>query len=145
MKTLHAGGFILARIVDGKPHYLLLRSTRHGGWGFPKGHADPGEDDLATARRETLEETGIGDVAVVEGFAHRSEYDVRSGKRGAYHKVVTYFLGTTGQAAPLLSDEHTEADWLEFATALQRLEFPALREALTQADAHLRKAVSARR
>lgn len=145
MKTMHASGFILAHMDEGKPRYLLLRSARHGHWGFPKGHADPGEDDLATARRETLEEAGIGNVAAVEGFAHRSEYDVRGGKRGAYHKVVTYFLGTTPQPVHELSDEHSQAAWLGFDEALAKLDFPALREALTQADAHLRKAVSARR
>lgn len=139
MKTLHASGFILAHLQPGGPRYLLLRSARHGGWGFPKGHADPGEDDLATARRETEEETGIRDVTMVEGFAHRSEYDVRAGKRGAYHKVVTYFLGTTPEPVHELSDEHREAAWLALEDALAKLEYPALREALTQADAHLRR------
>lgn len=139
MKTLSASGFILARLQAGEPRYLLLRSARHGGWGFPKGHADDGEDDLATARRETLEETGINDVTPVEGFAHRSEYDVRSGKRGSYHKVVTYFLGLTGQSAHVLSDEHDQAGWFTLQEALPRLDFPALRDALVQADARLRK------
>lgn len=142
MKTLNASGFILARLQDNEPRYLLLRSARHGGWGFPKGHADPGEDDLATARRETLEETGIDDVTLVEGFSHRSEYDVRSGKRGSYHKVVTYFLGLAGQAAHMLSDEHNQAGWFTLPEALPKLGFEALRDALVKADAWLRKTTS---
>src|SRR3954453_16159628 len=34
--------------------------NRHAPWGIPKGMPNKGEDDLeATARRETLEETGV--------------------------------------------------------------------------------------
>ena len=43
---------------------LLIHASgnynRHKPWSIPKGEPDPGEDDLeATARRETLEETGV--------------------------------------------------------------------------------------
>jgi len=138
MQTRNASGFILVRKNGGEPEYLLLRSTRHNGWGFPKGHAEDNEDDLATARRETLEETGIADVKHIEGFKFRCEYDVRGSKRGSYHKVVTYLLGTTAQQAPILSDEHIEAGWYTLAEATARVKFEMMRDALKQADEFFR-------
>jgi ADP-ribose pyrophosphatase len=51
---------VFAETDDGR--ILLLRSYRHGArrtcYGFPGGHLTPGEDPLAAARRELLEETG---------------------------------------------------------------------------------------
>ncbi|MBE7493010.1 MAG: NUDIX domain-containing protein [Planctomycetes bacterium] len=139
MKTLSASGFILAHVDKTGPRWLLLRSARHGGWGFPKGHADPGEDELATARRETAEETGLRDLRVVDGFHVRNEYDVKARARGNYHKVVHYFLALAPGPEFTLSDEHSEAGWFTLDEALQKLAFPALRDALKAADAHLRK------
>ncbi|MBX3473257.1 MAG: NUDIX domain-containing protein [Planctomycetes bacterium] len=136
-RTLTACGFILARNVDGQRQYLLLRNARHGGWGFPKGHADPGESELETAQRETREETGIKEVTPVPGFRHESAYDVRSGKRGSYHKIVVYFAAWALDAKLQLSDEHREGGWFTLDQALPRLAFPALQDALQQADAHL--------
>lgn len=42
---------------------LLVRDARSNKWGFPKGHREAYDaDDLSTAKRELLEETGIKDT-----------------------------------------------------------------------------------
>ncbi len=47
---------------DKTPHYLMVRQFRHGSQSvtteFPAGVVDPGEEPLAAAKRELLEETG---------------------------------------------------------------------------------------
>lgn len=52
-----------ALIFDAQGRVLMLRRhrTKHGGgmWGFPGGKRDGAEDMLATALRETHEETGL--------------------------------------------------------------------------------------
>jgi len=62
-----SSGTVLYRVVDGAVEVLLVHPAgnynRRAPWGIPKGAPDPDEDLEATARRETLEETGI----VVEG------------------------------------------------------------------------------
>ncbi len=58
-----SSGTLLYRIVDGAIEVLLVHPAgnynRRAPWGIPKGAPDPGEELEATARRETLEETGL--------------------------------------------------------------------------------------
>src|SRR5579863_5001795 len=58
-----AGTLLYRQGPDGLEVLLVHASgnyNRRKPWGIPKGEPDPGETDLeATARRETLEETGI--------------------------------------------------------------------------------------
>ncbi|MCC6572883.1 MAG: NUDIX domain-containing protein [Planctomycetes bacterium] len=135
--TRLAAGFILASVKDGKRVYLLLRNARHGAWGFAKGHAEGDETAIECARRETLEETGISDLSVVQGFEHRDEYQVKHPKRGSYNKQVVYFLATTGQPMHKQSHEHSDSAWLPFDAAMKKLQFDALKKALKKADERL--------
>jgi phosphatase NudJ len=56
--------------------FLLVQECKHGQlWYLPAGRVEPGEDLVAAARRETLEETGV--PVVVEGIV-RVEHTPRS-------------------------------------------------------------------
>lgn len=131
-----AAGFVLAN-VDGGRLYLLLHNPRHGTWLPPKGHTEDGEDLLEVALRETLEETGIDDMKVIEGFERSFEYDVDTKKRGKYRKQVTYFLGVTDHTRLTLSDEHDDGGWFALDEALARIQYAQMREVLKEADAFL--------
>jgi predicted NUDIX family NTP pyrophosphohydrolase len=57
-----AGTLLYRRGPQGLEVLLIHASgnyNRHRPWSIPKGELDPGEDSAATARRETLEETGV--------------------------------------------------------------------------------------
>ena len=58
-----SAGTLLYRIRDGQLEVLLVHPSgnynRRAGWSIPKGLVDEGETPEATARRETLEETGM--------------------------------------------------------------------------------------
>jgi 8-oxo-dGTP pyrophosphatase MutT (NUDIX family) len=135
-----AAGFVLAHITPDGPRYLLLRSAAHGTWAFPKGHAEAGETPMQTARRETLEETGIDELDVVDGFESVIEYDVESRTRGSYRKRVRYFLATTPSEAHTRSSEHDQSGWYGYDEALALLQHEQSRAVLTNAHARLTQA-----
>ena len=124
----YAAGFVLVSFRDGVPYFLLLRNARHRTWGFPKGHRDDGEDDLACALRELGEETGLAPRGVASNFEHVASHEVD----GA-HKVVRYFLAESGGEDVRLSAEHDRAAWLRADDAMERLQFENLRKVLRAA------------
>jgi DNA polymerase len=135
-----SAGFILYRLSADAgravPEYLLLDYGRH--WDFAKGHVESGEDDLAAARRETAEETGIIDVTVIPGFARQTTYFFRHRARGLIRKTVVFFLGRTNATddAVRLSEEHVGFAFLPIDAALRRVTFAGARQVLTMAHAH---------
>ena len=75
MRHVKSCGFL---IVRGSPvkDFLLMRHPHR--WDLPKGHVDPGEDELQCAVRELEEETGI-DVDAIEidaEFRFTAQYPV---------------------------------------------------------------------
>src|SRR5712671_7832328 len=53
---LAAGGIVLRN--DRRPQFAIVQLRKLGAWGLPKGKLAAGEDAIAAARREVLEETG---------------------------------------------------------------------------------------
>ena len=51
-------GAFIYKIEKEKILFLLIYSKRNNEWGFPKGHIEPDETELETAKREIKEETG---------------------------------------------------------------------------------------
>ena len=60
---IHSAGTLLYRYRDDRLEVLLIHPSgpyhRRTPWGIPKGVPDEGEDLEQTARRETIEETGV--------------------------------------------------------------------------------------
>lgn len=137
-----SAGFIVYRIrpgsepVEDRVEYLLLDYGRH--WDFPKGHLEKGEDDLAAARRELEEETGLRDVTVVPGFAHEITYFFRHKSRGLIRKSVAFLLARTESDQITLSREHKAYLFLPIEAATRQVTFRNAREVLALADAQLR-------
>ncbi|KAI9521150.1 nudix (nucleoside diphosphate linked moiety X)-type motif 2 [Dissostichus eleginoides] len=140
--ALRACGFIVFRrlascVPPDNIEYLLLQTSygQHH-WTPPKGHVDPGEDDLTTALRETKEEAGLGEeqLKVVDGFLQELRYEVR-GKP----KEVLYWLAElrdTGTAVTL-SDEHQDYRWARLEEACTLAQYKDLQDTLRAASTHL--------
>lgn len=58
-RKVAAGGVVIRQNNEGFQEVLLVQQSEHKGWGFPKGHMDPGETPEQTALREVEEETGV--------------------------------------------------------------------------------------
>ncbi|XP_062867451.1 bis(5'-nucleosyl)-tetraphosphatase [asymmetrical] isoform X1 [Trichomycterus rosablanca] len=133
--TLRACGFIIFRRLaqlsypDNVEYLLLQTSYGEHHWTPPKGHVDPGEDDLTTAWRETEEEAGLGQehLRVVDGFLQRLHYEVR-GKE----KEVLYWLAELQDPSTSvrLSDEHQDYKWAKVEEACRLAKYQDLQDTL---------------
>lgn len=138
---LAAGIVVIWHAPDGD-RLLLLRNRGRREWGFPKGHADPGEDALTTARRELAEETGISDFSLLDGFRFVSQYAIPSGPRRGRRKEVTYFLASVPNNRVAISNEHDEARWITAVEVDSMLPFGDLRRVARDAFRHLQRSRS---
>ena len=118
MPRKESAGTLLWRVVDGALEVLVVHPSgaynRKAPWSIPKGELDAGEAPEATARRETLEETGVvaGELRAL-GFI---DY-VKSKKR------VYAFAGAApeGAAPSCASWEIDRAEFVPAAEARHRL------------------------
>jgi 8-oxo-dGTP pyrophosphatase MutT (NUDIX family) len=135
MEERRAAGFVLFRRAGDGHRYLLLRNARHGDVGLPKGHTEPGEDDRATALRETEEETGFDAGAVRPNFhfARTLRYPVKDRM-----KTVVYFAAEALAGDVVRSPEHDDASWRPLGDALAALQHEALRGVLRDAAIFLK-------
>jgi bis(5'-nucleosidyl)-tetraphosphatase len=138
-----ASGVVVYTLVGGRPRFLLLRNARHGSWGFPKGHVEDGESDSQAALRELREETGIEEVFLHPGFEAHDRYAFHGGSRPV-EKSVVYYLGRVRSQDARLSKEHDEMRWGTAAELAKVLQFPNLRQVLTEAEAFVEDANQAR-
>ena len=111
-----AAGAVVFRRTERGARLLVLRAYQN--WDFPKGMVEPGEDPLATAKREVREETGLAelDYPFGEEFKETLPY--------AGSKVARYYLAETGEVeielpvSPELGrPEHHEYRWVSFDEA----------------------------
>src|SRR4051812_15253217 len=116
--------------------FLLLDYGRH--WDFPKGHVEKNEDDRGAALRELQEETGLAGASLDNSFAHEITYFFRDRRTKALiRKTVVFFLARTESNTITLSHEHVGYIFLPIAEALKKLTFPAAKQVLRLAAAHL--------
>jgi predicted NUDIX family NTP pyrophosphohydrolase len=103
-----SSGTLLYRFIAGTTEVLLVHPAgnynRRAPWGIPKGAPDAGELLEATARRETLEETGL----LIEGpLVDLGHVDYTRSKKRVYA-----FAGPAPEGAPRCAS--WEVDKVEF-------------------------------
>ena len=108
--VLAAGGIVVRETPEQLIAVVRLRKDKS--WVLPKGKLKPGEDALAGARREVMEETGY-DVSI-EGFL-----GTMSHSEGGKLKVVQFWrMRATGDPARKLTDDVTAVKWLPLQQAI---------------------------
>jgi len=130
---VHVTGSAVVLDTDGR--VLLHHHKRLRRWLQPGGHVDPGEHPAATARRETLEETGIDADHDTTG-PQLIHVDVHEGPRGHVHLDLRYLLRAERGLLPDPGPgESPHVDWFGPAAASARADV-SLRAALDAAWAH---------
>jgi len=111
-----AAGAVIFRRSDRGIRLLVLRAYKN--WDFPKGLIEPGEDALAAARREVLEETGLAELAYPFGDEFKETLPYSG------NKIARYYLAETDAEKielPVSPErgrpEHHEYRWISFDEA----------------------------
>lgn len=127
-----AAGSVVVR--DGA--VLLVHRPKYDDWSFPKGKQDPGEHVVATAVRETIEETG---VEIRLGRPLREQAYVQADCRA---KVVHYWrghvVGDPDTSSYVPNSEVDRVEWVPFGDVPDRLSYPRDELILDDALAHPR-------
>ena len=136
-----AGGIVFRRMADSGPRYLLIRDS-YDNWGFPKGHLENGESPAEAARRETAEETGLGQL-VLQGPIRVIDWHFRF--RGRHiHKYCHFFLfeSPDGDPSPQADEGITACQWRTLDEALEVLSYDNARGVLKRAGEMVRTLVA---
>ncbi|WP_416670873.1 bis(5'-nucleosyl)-tetraphosphatase [Egbenema bharatensis] len=117
---------------------FLLIQHHAGHWGFPKGHADPGETAQETAQREFEEETGIQDYRLLEtAFVEQYQFQ-QQGK--TIEKTVTYFPAIVQSETVTYQEAEIQAyAWLPYDAALETITFEQSKQLLVKVADYLKR------
>lgn len=129
-----SSGTLLYRSVNGELEVLLVHPAgnynRRAPWGIPKGAPDPEEELEATARRETLEETGL---AVDGALVHLGFVDYTRSKKRVHAYAGPAPEGATPRCA---SWEVDKVEFIEITRA-RRIIHPDQAALLDRLQRHL--------
>lgn len=140
------GAVIFSRLGS-EPLFLLLKYPQ-GHWDFVKGHKEASESDEETLKRELVEETGIGECNIIEGFREVIAYSYtargkeresrqKSGNGLFVSKKVIYYVAQVATHAIELSDEHIDFTWLPYGDAMKHIKFANSKNVLEKAQSHI--------
>jgi bis(5'-nucleosidyl)-tetraphosphatase len=117
--------------------YLLLNYAA-GHWDFVKGNVEINETEKETVLRELKEETAITDATFIENFKETIAYFYR--RQGlTVHKEVVFFIMESYTDKVTLSFEHIGFVWMDYAQAMEKLNFKNAKDVLQKAHDFLQK------
>ena len=111
-----AAGAVVFRRSDRGIRILLLRAYKN--WDFPKGLVEPGETELAAAKREVEEETGLADLDYPFGDEFKETLPYSGNKVARYYLAETDAEKIELPVSPELGrPEHHEYRWVSLDEA----------------------------
>ncbi|OGN01681.1 MAG: hypothetical protein A3G51_03065 [Candidatus Yanofskybacteria bacterium RIFCSPLOWO2_12_FULL_43_11b] len=98
-------------------YVLLVKNSKGGHWGLPKGTPEKDEKPIDTATRELFEETGIKDIEIKADISFEEKYDFE--KDGIlYNKTNTYYPGFVSEMTKGSQlDQIDELKWVKINEA----------------------------
>lgn len=117
---VRAAGCVVFRRTPRGIRFLVLRAFKN--WDFPKGRVDTGEEQLACAKREVEEETGLTNLDYPFGEEFRETLPYGSNKVARYYLAETEEVEIVLPVSPELGrPEHHEYRWVSIEEAEELL------------------------
>ena len=128
-ETISGGGVIL----NSKKEVVVV-SQNGNSWSLPKGHVDPGENELMAANREIYKETGLKpeSLKLIREFKPYQRHTIAKGGQGENKeemKTLHMFLFKTNQEKlEPIDPKNPEALWVEINKVADLLTHPKDKE-----------------
>lgn len=139
MQKLESFGIIPIHKKNSKFYILLVKNSKGGHWGLPKGTPELNEVPLETAVRELEEETGITEIKIKESITFKESYVFEQNKK-SYNKTNTYFIGFVSKMDLNNNlDEIDEIKWVEIDKAKDILTYQSSADTINSLYEYLSK------
>jgi bis(5'-nucleosidyl)-tetraphosphatase len=115
-------GIVPLRKQGNEWNVLLIQHSRALYWGFPKGHAEPGESPLEAANRELFEETHLKVVRFFSETPFEEHYNYKLHGQ-LINKTVSFFVAEVEGELLLQVEEVSGGEWFTVNEALQKLTY----------------------
>ncbi len=139
MKRAQSAGGVVFRPTAAGPEVLLLQH-QGGKWMLPKGTIEPGETPEGVARREVLEEAGIGNLRLVADLGEERYFFFWRSEDTYYDKTVHYYLMEfvgSEEPRPQTEEGFIACEWVPVDEALGRIKYKETREIIRRAQVAL--------
>ena len=132
-----SGGIIWRRNND-TIEILLIQDAKDR-WTIPKGHIEPGETAVQTARREIGEEAGLHNVEM-QGWLGKIHFRYRRLDKLVLMTTQIYLVKALGDTNAIQKEEWmNDIKWFSFQDALEEIEYEDIAKLMLKAKTRIRE------
>lgn len=133
-----SGGIIFRHGEDGDVEILLIQDAKNR-WTIPKGHIEPGETAVVTAKREIGEEAGLTDVEM-HGWLGKIHFRYRRVDKLVLMTTQIYLVKAVGDTDAIKKEEWMNGiKWFKFRDALEEIEYEDIAKLILKAKTRIRE------
>lgn len=131
-------GGIIWRRNDTGIEILLIQDAKDR-WTIPKGHIEPGETAVQTARREIGEEAGLHNVEM-QGWLGKIHFRYRRFDKLVLMTTQIYLVKALGDTNAIQKEEWmNDIKWFSFHDALDEIEYEDIAKLMLKAKTRIRE------
>lgn len=124
-------GVLPLRKKQGEWELFLVHHKNGNFWGFPKGHADPGESPIQSATRELKEETALEIEKFLSLQPYSENYSFMS-KGQKIEKEVHYYSALVAGEGRRCQEELLDARWFPIDEVEKKLTYSEAKKIFTR-------------